>query len=87
VKKIVFRCLLGIGILSLYIPGFLRLGKSYLYLQRCEKEIEKFKEENKQLKKDIEKFSQNPFYIEKLGREELGLIKKGEFIYKTTQIE
>jgi len=63
-------------------------AKSYLLvmrtaenIKRVEKEFQELKLENEKLKKDKENLK-NPFYMEKMAREKLGLAKKGEIIYK-----
>ena len=43
--------------------------------------IKQIETENERLR-EIEKNLDNPFFIEKLAREKLGLAKKGEVIYK-----
>ena len=45
-------------------------------------EIAKLEKENKELQEKIEKIEKDPFYIEKILREEYGMIKEGELIIK-----
>lgn len=45
-------------------------------------EIKDLEMKNSQLKETLEKKVNNPFYMEKLAREKLGLAKKGELIYR-----
>lgn len=40
------------------------------------------KKENKILKKEVKLLKNNPAYLEKLARSELGLIKEGELVYQ-----
>ena len=43
----------------------------------------KLQEENKKISQQIEKMKKNtPEEVERIAREELGLVKKGEIIYK-----
>ena len=56
-----------------------KLGKQIVNL---ENEIKKVRESNKKLAKEITSLKNDPLYIEKLARKELGLIRSGEVIYK-----
>ena len=46
------------------------------------KQIEELKKSNVELEREITKIKTDPVYMEKVAREELGVIKKGEIIYK-----
>lgn len=48
--------------------------------------IKQIETENERLR-EIEKNPDNPFFIEKLAREKLGLAKKGEVIYKIVPVK
>jgi len=48
--------------------------------------IKQIEIENERLR-EIEKNPDNPFFIEKLAREKLGLAKKGEVIYKIVPVK
>ena len=65
-----------------YTPGFLKLRKCSLSLHHYEKEIKELKIKNKELEKERELLKNDPFTIEKLGRNELGSVKEGEILYK-----
>ncbi len=47
-----------------------------------EKEIASLREENARLRAYIEALKSDPYYIEKLAREEYGLSKPGEYIFE-----
>lgn len=80
-KKIFFFLLLFI-LGWFYTPGFLKLRKCSLSLHRYEKEIKELKIKNKELEKEKELLENDLFTIEKLGRNELDLVKEGEIVYK-----
>ncbi len=80
-KKIFFFLLLLI-LGWFYTPGFLKLRKCSLSLHHYEKESKELKIKNKELKKEKELLENDPFTIEKLGRDELDLVKEGEIVYK-----
>lgn len=55
-------------------------------MQRTKKtfinEIARLEEENRKLAKEIKSLKENPEYIETIARERLGLVKKGETVYR-----
>ncbi len=50
--------------------------------ERVKSKIEELKMSNKELEKRIETLKKDKLYIEKVAREELGMIKQGEKVYK-----
>ena len=63
-------------------------GKSYYQVRQAqnqvkkvEKELNQLRLENKILMQQVENMK-DPFYLEKMAREKLGLAKKGEITYK-----
>ncbi|HOK56149.1 MAG TPA: septum formation initiator family protein [bacterium] len=59
------------------------LISSYQTYRFYKNEIANLERENKNLQEKIEKIKNDPFYIEKILREEYGMIKEGELIIKT----
>ncbi|MBA7702894.1 Cell division protein FtsB [subsurface metagenome] len=62
--------------------GYLARRKLSIQVSQLEKEIEVFKEQNKNLAQEIEALKNDPQIIERIARERLGLIKEGEIKYK-----
>jgi cell division protein FtsB len=50
--------------------------------ERIKSKIEELKTSNEKLTKIIETLKKDKLYIEKVAREELGMIKQGEKVYK-----
>lgn len=50
-------------------------------VEKARMEIQKIREENKNLK-EMEKKIKDPFFVEKIAREKLGLARKNEIIYR-----
>ncbi len=61
--------------------GVLELYRRKLIYQHLEDEISKLLQENERLKKEIILLKEDLFTIEKIAREELGLVKPGEIVY------
>ena len=88
-KKRRINILLVIGLFFL-IVFWLFLGKNgFLNLYRMEKQRERLLQriyqiqmENRRIALEIERLKNDPRYIEKIARKELGLVKENEIIYQ-----
>jgi len=69
----------------LSIPRMITLISVYRKLHWYQKEITKLKDENKILKDKINKIKKDPYYTEKMLRENFGMIKKGETVYRVKE--
>ncbi len=83
-KKKLFLILVSIESSFLFFWG----AKSYYQVRQAQNQVRKVEEElnqlrleNKTLMQQVENMK-DPFYLEKMAREKLGLAKKGEIIYK-----
>ncbi|NOX97262.1 MAG: septum formation initiator family protein [Nitrospirae bacterium] len=83
-KIIIIILILGV---FLVYPGYLDLRKTNLESAKLDKNISKLEETNKNLQVEIRKLKKDNFYIEKVARETLGLVKPGEIIYKISSTE
>jgi len=63
-------------------PGYLDLRKFNREITKLDTKIAELEETNKNLRVEIQALKEDPFYIEKVARDNLGLIKPGEIIYK-----
>lgn len=62
--------------------GILEARKLERTLEEARARTEEVKRENERLKQEIERLQNDVQYIEKLARQELGLARKDEMIYK-----
>jgi cell division protein FtsB len=74
IVSVVFFILIIIRLKSYY--------NTYKTLKFYQSEINRLKEENRILAEKIEKIKNDPYYVEKILREEYGMIKNGEFVIK-----
>jgi len=82
-KKIIVLALLASLLLGIiFIPGYLRIRELSRQNQDLEKQIAEFRQLNKDLKEEQEKLISDPLYLEKVAREKLGVVRKGEVVYK-----
>lgn len=83
-RKKLFLILVIIESLFLLFWGI----KSYYTINLSQKEIRKVEEKLNQLKLENQRLKEqmnsleDPFYLEKMAREKLGLAKEGEIVYK-----
>jgi len=66
----------------LFFSEYLNLRKVGQRLARIEEENKRLFQENKRLEEEIKALEGDTFYIEKIAREELGMVKKGEIVYE-----
>ncbi len=77
---------IGIGLLVLfvffYLPGLSRVQELRLEEERLSKELAAAEREIKTLQEEKELLQKDKAYLEKVIREELGLVRPGEMVYK-----
>ena len=85
---VVFLCLLVplVTWLALSKRGILKVYKMDLERQRYIDRIRALKKENKELMDEIRRLRKDPDYVERVARQELGLIKENEVIYRFTDL-
>lgn len=66
----------------IYLPGYRRITIYTEELKALEERIRALEEDNSRLREEIEALKNDPLYIEKIARKELGLVRPGEIIYK-----
>jgi len=85
-KKSIVRTTLIIILIPCVIYLFAREGlhvhELYQENERIKGKIEELKMSNKELEKRINTLKNDKLYIEKVAREELGMIKQDEKVYK-----
>ena len=63
-------------------PGFRKMIRRYWDLNRLAGELQQLKKENALLKKEIYLLEDDPSYIERIARKELGMISPDEVEYR-----
>src|ERR1700693_1957716 len=82
------RTILGLAILALTIHdifgphGFLAMRRTQLEIRQFSAEMQKLHKENQELSDEVTSLKTDPRMIEKIAREDMGLAKPGEFIFK-----
>lgn len=74
-------------VLIVFLPSFTIMqeqrGKNLEY----ERRLTELKEKNKELEKEKRLLLEDPVYLEKVAREEMGLVREGEVIYRLTPVD
>jgi len=86
----VSRRLLGTGVAVLFgillgvygMSGLLRIQQMHREIEVAERDIAALRAQTEKLTRAIDRLRNDPAYIEKLGREEHGLVREGETILK-----
>ncbi len=79
----IFRSLGIIGvILFIFLPGYTKLQELKDRNRYLQEKISEVKSENSLLENEIARIQQDPVYQEEIIRERLGVVRKGEILYK-----
>lgn len=84
-RRLVFVALLAMLIAALSVGGNRSLVKIYQMSKtkaELEQEIERLRQVNQELAREIQAFTHNPGQVEAIAREDLGLVKPGEIVYQ-----
>ncbi|HTV60242.1 MAG TPA: septum formation initiator family protein [Verrucomicrobiae bacterium] len=62
--------------------GVLAMRRSQLQAESMQKQIQELNEENQQLQSNVKSLKSDPTAIERIAREQMGLARPGEFVFK-----
>lgn len=77
--------LLSLGLIGMAIlgkDGFLQVQALEQELRAIQARIQALQEENDLLRQEVYALKYDPYFIEKLAREELGLVRPGEIVFQ-----
>ena len=74
--------LIAVLLVALYLPGFIRINRSYATLRHYRQQIPKIAAQNRLLSAEKIQLTTDPLLTEQLARQELGLIREGEHVIK-----
>ena len=85
-KKVIIKtAILVVLIVVLFLPGFSKLQRLKEENNQLKKRIAFLSEYNDVLREKVKKLENDPNYVEKRAREKLGIVKKGEIVYKGSE--
>ena len=82
------RKILGLALLMLAVHdifgahGFLAMRRTQRQIQQLREEIERLNKENNALSERVQSLRTDPKAVERIAREEMGLARPGELIFK-----
>jgi len=81
-RKIIWLLAIAIVILVIFLPGYTKLQELKDKNSQLQARIEQIKLENARLENEILRIQQDPLYREEIIRQKLGVVRKGEVVYK-----
>lgn len=84
IPRYTFHVILAVIVLLVLFgnAGFRALMRRYWELHKLKAELSQLKRENALLKEEVYHLENNPSYIERIARKELGVIAPGEIEYR-----
>ena len=82
------RQILGLALLALLVHdvfgphGFIAMRRTQKEIEQIREQIGKMNDENKSLTEQVNSLKTDPRSIERIAREEMGLARPGEYIFK-----
>ncbi len=67
----------------IFFPGYTQLQKLQEENAEHKKRIQFLQEHNDVLEEELDNMKEDPDYVERKAREKLGIVKKGEVIYRS----
>ena len=81
-KKLLIGAGIGLGLLLLYGPAFLRWSEMNARQEQLEAEIGALKRENVRLYQEAKRLREDPSYAEAEARRQFGFVREGETVVK-----
>ncbi len=69
-------------LLILFLPGYAKLQESRVKNRQLEEEFRKLAIENSLLQEELRRVENDPLYQEKIARDKMGVVRKGEIPIK-----
>ena len=81
-KKLLIGAGVGLGLLALYAPAFLRWSELNARQEQLEAEIAALNRENARLVQEAKRLREDPSYAEAVARRQFGFVRPGETVVK-----
>ncbi len=69
-------------VLVLFLPGYIKLQESRIRNRKLEEQFRKIAIENYLLQEELRRVENDPVYQEKIARDKMGVVRKGEIPVK-----
>ena len=85
-KKLIVNTIIALaGFCIIFLPGFSHLQKLRDEKEQLMRRIVLLEDKNDKIKEELARMKQDPVYVEQKAREKLGIIRKGEVIYRSSE--
>ena len=81
-KRIVWFLGISLAILIIFLPGYTKLQELRDKNRQLDREIKRINSENIILQEQFNLIQNDPLYQEKVAREKMGIVRKGEIPFK-----
>ncbi len=86
-KKAHWLFAIAVLIFVVFLPGYTKLQDLRQKNLEFVEKIRQLKEENLALEKRIDRLENDPASLEKVAREKMGVVRKGEVVYKINPVD
>jgi len=73
---------IALGVAAVFLPGYTKLQDLKEKNRSLDVNIRKLKTENTLLQSEIKRIESDPLYQERIVRDKMGVVRKGEVLYK-----
>ncbi|MCX5715445.1 MAG: septum formation initiator family protein [Candidatus Omnitrophica bacterium] len=84
-KKVTKLFLFLIALVVIFFPGYSKYQELAQKNRELREKIQQLEATNKRFQKELSRLEGDPSYLEKVAREKMRIIKKGEIIYKSQE--
>jgi len=81
-RKSLWLFSLAVLLLILFLPGYIKLKESRVKNRQLEENFRRIAIENSLLQEELRRVQNDPLYQEKLARDKMGVVRKGEIPVK-----
>lgn len=81
-RNAIWLFIIAIVVLAVFLPSYRSMQKLKNKNLQYEGQIQELKQKQLKLSEELKRLEYDPEYLEKIGREEMGLIRKGETVYR-----
>ena len=81
-RRVLFLVAILLGLIIIYLPGYTKLQELKDKTKNLEDRINEVNAENALLEDQMLRMQNDPVYQEEVLRQKLGVVRKGEVIYK-----
>ena len=81
-RNAIWLFVVALVVLITFLPSYRKMQDLKNINLQYQTQIEDLKENQVRLVEELRRLEDDPEYMEKIGREEMGLIRKGEMIYR-----